>query len=53
MEEINKMECICTHSNCRNHGNCNACIAAHYKKDSLVYCMRAIAKKKYEEKKEE
>lgn len=52
MEELNKMECNCPHENCRNHGICNACIGAHHQKDSLVYCMRAIAKKKYGVKEE-
>ncbi len=43
MEKCNEANCSCTKVECKNHGKCCACINAHYKKDSLVYCMRKIS----------
>ena len=43
MEKCNEADCSCTKVECKNHGKCCACINAHYKKDSLVYCMRKIS----------
>ncbi|WIW71559.1 MULTISPECIES: hypothetical protein [Anaerosinus] len=43
MEKCNVENCTCPHVNCENHGKCCACINAHYRKNSLVYCMRKIS----------
>ena len=41
----NEKNCTCPKTSCERHGKCCACITHHRKINTLVYCMRSIAKK--------
>ncbi|WP_192929654.1 hypothetical protein [Alkaliphilus serpentinus] len=45
MNKCNKEDCLCPKANCPRHGNCCQCINHHLKIQTLVYCMRSMAKK--------
>lgn len=46
MASCNEEKCTCPSTSCPNHGKCCACINNHREANSLVYCMREIAKQK-------
>ncbi|MBN1777263.1 MAG: hypothetical protein JW811_03995 [Clostridiales bacterium] len=46
------VDCPCT-STCERHGDCAACVANHFNKGNLPFCLRDIGKKQKKERKQE